>query len=224
MLRLRDEEALNGQHDAGDHEDGPRQAGDGEARQDEQLDGHKGHAQQEEHGRQPGDAAEEVAPEEDDEADRRQQTAEADARRTELQVQADQADDQQQAGDPGRIEDLHRGIDAAGLQHQQLAAERVAGGQLGPAGGQSLDQTQIDRLLAVDGKEAAAARLPHGVEDLPLVRRIGVDLALRLIVRLARLRVAHAIDGEFHIDHGLGQRGRPSLLPRPGRGRTRPAG
>ena len=46
--------------------------------------------------------------------------------------------------------------------------ERIAGRQFGTAGGQSLGQVQMDRLLAVDVKEAAAAGLRHGAESLAI--------------------------------------------------------
>ena len=119
--RLRNQESLAGHHQA--HQDQGRadQPGHDRSRQEEDLHGDAGHAQDEEQDLEPvGRAAQEVAPEQEQETCRGDQPADAVAGRHGFHVQPGQADDQEQAGDQPPVEKVHGDIDAGGLDDVQF--------------------------------------------------------------------------------------------------------
>ena len=85
------------------------------------LDGDEGHAQNEQQDLEPvGRAAEEMAPEQEQEAYRGDQPANAVVGSDGLHVKSGQADDQEQTGDQPPVEDFDGDIDAAGLDNVQF--------------------------------------------------------------------------------------------------------
>ena len=103
--------------------DGADQPGHDRSRQEEDLHRDAGQAQDEEQDLEPaGRAAEKVAPEQEQEACRGDQPADAMAGRHGFHVQPGQADDQEQAGDQPPVKELHGDIDAGGLDDVQFAS------------------------------------------------------------------------------------------------------
>ena len=108
-LAVRHDERLAGQHQREQHHQPARQAEDADAGHDEHLDQHQHQAGDEhEDFERLGRAFEVLAPEEQDERHRRHDAADADAGRLELDVHADEAEEQQERGEPRRRQGLHQ--------------------------------------------------------------------------------------------------------------------